>query len=74
MTHVKTDISKPLKNTAMTTNKTTDPNQHQPAGVQLDNETPLPKKPSVLFIAATSIGIVTIILLSVSAYYSAARF
>lgn len=40
-----------------------------PSGVQRDSETPLPKKPSFLFILSTSIGVITLILLSISAYH-----
>jgi hypothetical protein len=38
------------------------------SGVQHDSETPLPKKPSFLFLISTSIGVITIILLAVTAY------
>lgn len=58
----------------MRADRANDPNQHQPTGVQYDSETPLPKKPSVLFLAATSIGVLTIILLAASAYYGIVRF
>lgn len=44
-------------------------NAPQPTGVQHDSETPLPKKPSFLFIISTTIGVLTIILLAVSAYH-----
>jgi hypothetical protein len=46
-----------------------DHNAPQPTGVQHDSETPLPQKPSFLFIVSTSIGVITIILLTVSAYH-----
>jgi hypothetical protein len=42
----------------------------QPTGVQRDSETPVPKKPSVLFIVSTSIGVLTILLLVFNAYHS----
>ena len=38
-------------------------------GVQHDSETPLPKKPSLLFILSVSIGVITIALLTFSAYH-----
>lgn len=47
--------------------------QSKTPGVQHDSETPLPKKPSVLFIVSTSIGVITLILLTVSAYYGIAQ-
>ncbi|MBE9182677.1 hypothetical protein IQ268_29510 [Oculatella sp. LEGE 06141] len=49
--------------------ETTPPNSSDPYGVQHDSETPLPKKPSFLFIVTTSLGVITIILLAVGAYY-----
>jgi hypothetical protein len=45
----------------------------EPAGVQRDSETPLPKKPSLLFIVSTSLGVLIIILLAFSAYHGVAR-
>ncbi len=41
----------------------------EPTGVQKDSETPVPQKPSVLFLGATAIGVVTIIVLAISAYH-----
>ncbi len=41
----------------------------QPTGVQKDSETPVPQKPSFLFLGATAIGVITIIVLAVSAYH-----
>lgn len=48
-------------------------NQVETPGVQHDSETPLPKKPSFLFIISTSLGLGTLILLAVSAYYGMAH-
>lgn len=42
-------------------------------GVQRDSETPLPKKPSFLFLVSTSIGILVILLLVMGSYYGVAR-
>lgn len=41
----------------------------QPAGVQKDSATPVPQKPSFLFLGATAIGVITIIVLAISAYH-----
>jgi hypothetical protein len=41
-------------------------------GVQHDNETPLPKKPSLLFIGSIAIGVLTILLLTLNAYHGVA--
>jgi hypothetical protein len=41
----------------------------QPTGVQHDSEEPLSKKPSFLYLVSVTIGVLTIILLSVSAYH-----
>ncbi|MDX2228377.1 MAG: hypothetical protein NW220_01975 [Leptolyngbyaceae cyanobacterium bins.349] len=43
-------------------------NQAQDPGVQHDSETPLPKKPSVLFIASTLTIIVTFVIVIAMAY------
>lgn len=40
----------------------------QPEGVQKDGETPVPQKPSFLFLVSTVIGVATIIIVSISAY------
>jgi hypothetical protein len=48
-------------------------NASQPTGVQHDSEEPLPKKPSFLFLVSVTIGVLTIILVSASAYYGIAR-
>ena len=40
-----------------------------PTGVQHNSETPLPQKPSFLFFLSTSVGVLVIILLAVSAYH-----
>lgn len=53
-----------MKSEERTTLKTT-----QPTGVQKDSETPMPQKPSFLFLGATAIGVITIIVLAVSAYH-----
>jgi hypothetical protein len=41
----------------------------EPTGVQKDSATPIPQKPSFLFLGATAIGVITIIVLAVSAYH-----
>ena len=43
------------------------------SGVQRDSETPLPKKPSLLFLISTSLGVITLIVLAASAYYGMAQ-
>ncbi len=45
----------------------------EPAGVQKDSQTPIPQKPSFLFLGATAIGVITIIVLAVSAYHGIAH-
>lgn len=50
-----------------------DPKTQEPIGVQRDSETPLLKKPSFLFLVTTSLGILIILLLSVSAYHGVAQ-
>jgi hypothetical protein len=47
--------------------------EQEPTGVQKDSETPTPKKPSVLFLVSTSIGVLLIILLVSSAYFGVAH-
>jgi hypothetical protein len=42
-------------------------------GVQRDSETPLPQKPSFLFLVATSVGVLVILLLIFGSYYGVAR-
>ena len=49
------------------------PTVSKPKGVQHDSETPLRKKPSLLFIVSTSIGVLVILLLTFSAYYGMAH-
>lgn len=49
--------------------ESSNPNASQPTGVQRDSETPLPKKPSFLYLVSTTIGVLAIILLAVSAYH-----
>ncbi|NJL21565.1 MAG: hypothetical protein HC895_13325 [Leptolyngbyaceae cyanobacterium SM1_3_5] len=44
-----------------------------PTGVQRDSETPISKKPSVLYIAGIVIGTLTIVLLAAQSYYNVAR-
>lgn len=41
----------------------------EPTGVQKNSETPIPQKPSFLFLGATAIGVITLIVLAVSAYH-----
>jgi hypothetical protein len=53
----------------MKTQDTPDQNQRQPQGVQRDSETPVPQKPSFLFIASVSIGVLLIILVAASSYF-----
>jgi hypothetical protein len=48
-------------------------NQIETPGVQHDSETPVPKKPSLLFIISVSLGVLTLILVSASAYYGVAH-
>lgn len=50
-----------------------DPAQKRPAGVLHDNEQPLAKKPSFLFLVSTSIGVLTILSIVISAYYGIIR-
>ncbi|WP_190483185.1 hypothetical protein [Pseudanabaena sp. FACHB-2040] len=52
----------------MKSDQNIDPQTLEPTGVQRDSETPTPKKPSVLFLLSTSIGILLIVLLSFSIY------
>lgn len=47
--------------------------QAKTPGVQRDSETPLAKKPSTLYIVSISLGVLTLILVAVSAYYGMAR-
>lgn len=49
-------------------NQNLDPQTLAPTGVQHDSETPLPQKPSVLFLVSTSIGVLGIILLALQIY------
>ena len=49
-------------------------NTNQTDAVQHDSETPLPKKPSVLFILSTSIGLITILTVVISAYRGVVGF
>ncbi|HEY9736504.1 MAG TPA: hypothetical protein V6D06_09480 [Trichocoleus sp.] len=49
-------------------NSNIDPTTLEPTGVQRDSETPVPKKPSVLFLLSTSIGVLVIVLLSFVIY------
>lgn len=42
-------------------------------GVQRDSETPLPKKPSLLFLISISLGVITLIGVAASAYYGMAQ-
>ncbi|MBD2084144.1 MULTISPECIES: hypothetical protein [unclassified Coleofasciculus] len=56
----------------MTTEQPKNPNQTD--AVQHDSETPLAKKPSVLFILSTSIGLITIITVVISVYRGVAGF
>jgi len=49
-------------------------NSQEQTPVLQDSEQPLPKKPSFLFLVSTSIGVLTIISLAVSAYYGIIRF
>lgn len=57
----------------MKTEETTNPHQSESTPVQHDSETPLPQKPSFLFIVSTSLGVLTILILAASAYYGIAR-
>lgn len=57
----------------MKSGKPLDPNTLEPTGVQSDRETPFSKKPSFLFLVSTSLGILLILLLAVSAYQGIAR-
>jgi|GEM_PF-5087740 hypothetical protein len=50
-----------------------DPVQKQPAGVLHDSEQPVSKKPSFLFLVSTSIGVLTILAIVISAYYGIIR-
>ncbi|HEY9880473.1 MAG TPA: hypothetical protein V6D29_18590 [Leptolyngbyaceae cyanobacterium] len=56
----------------MTSDQNLNPQTLEPTGVQHDSETPLPKKPSVLFLLSTSIGVIGIILLSLQIYHGLA--
>ncbi|MBW4419578.1 MAG: hypothetical protein KME13_10150 [Myxacorys californica WJT36-NPBG1] len=51
----------------------TDSDQVKTPGVQHDSETPLPQKPSLLFIVSTSIGVLTLIAVAAGAYYGVAQ-
>lgn len=44
------------------------PDQAEDRGVQHDSETPVAKKPSVLYLVSISLGILTIIFLATTAY------
>lgn len=52
----------------MKSDQNLNPQTLEPTGVQHDSETPLPQKPSVLFLASTTIGVLGIILLALSIY------
>jgi hypothetical protein len=53
----------------MKTEETTNFNKSGQAPVQRDSETPLAKKPSVLYIGSIVLGVITIITLVASAYH-----
>jgi hypothetical protein len=57
-----------VRRSIMASEQNLDPKTLEPTGVQRDSETPTPKKPSVLFLLSTSIGVLLIILLSISIY------
>jgi hypothetical protein len=56
-----------------TSEQSFDPNTLEPTGIQHDSETPIPQKPSFLFITSISLGVLLIILLAVSSYYGISR-
>ncbi len=41
----------------------------QPEGVQDDSATPIPQKPSFLFLVSTLIGVITLVVLAISGYH-----
>ena len=53
----------------MKTEETTNFNKSGQAPVQRDSETPVPQKPSVLYIGSIVLGVITIITLAASAYH-----
>lgn len=57
----------------MKSDKSLDPNTLEPTGVQHDSETPIPQKPSFLFLASVSLGVLLILLLAYSSYQGIAR-
>lgn len=59
----------PMKSNETFTSNKLEATGIQPEGVQKDSETPAPKKPSVLFLVSTLIGVATIIILSISAFH-----
>ncbi|MBD1928494.1 hypothetical protein H6F74_19905 [Trichocoleus sp. FACHB-90] len=58
----------------MKTEDTKNTNTSEQTPVQHDSETPLPKKPSFLFIISTSVGLITIITVVISLYRGIAGF
>lgn len=54
--------------------ETKEPSSRASTPVLHDNEQPLLKKPSFLFLLSTSIGVFLIVLLAVNAYYGLIRF
>jgi hypothetical protein len=52
----------------MQTNNSPEINELHDPGVQHDSETPLPKKPSVLFVASTLTIVVTFVIVIAMAY------
>jgi len=57
----------------MKSDKSLDPKTLEPKGVQSDRTTPIPRKPSFLFLVSTSLGVLLILLLAYSAYQGMAR-
>lgn len=57
----------------MKSDKSLDPNTLEPTGVQHDRETPIPQKPSFLFLVSVSLGVLLILLLAYSSYQGIAR-
>jgi hypothetical protein len=57
----------------MKTNDTTQSSNPQPTGVQHDSQEPFTKKPSVLYVLSTSIGVLVIILLTAVGYFGITR-
>jgi hypothetical protein len=63
----------PRQNSEQNSEQSFNPKTLEPTGVQHDRETPIPQKPSFLFITSISLGVLLIIVLAASSYYGIGR-